>query len=375
MTKLDDLAKLGQSVWLDFISRSIIDSGELQKWVDAGLRGMTSNPTIFEKAISGSHDYDAAFKALTETGKNEEQIYTELVTTDIRQAADILLPVYERSGGLDGMVSLEVDPTLAHDTQATLTQALDLWRRVDRPNLMVKIPATLEGLPAIREAITAGLNINVTLIFSLARYQAVMAAYLEGLEKRYAAGMDLDGISSVASFFVSRVDSKVDSRLEKIAKAEGASASLAQSLMGQAAVNNARLAYQLFREVFESPRFRKLQENGARLQRPLWASTSTKNPAYSDILYVQELIGAHTVNTMPMSTIQAFLDHGEVRLSIENALPEARSYFDQLSNLGIRMEDVTRELEIEGVDSFAKSYLNLLAVIHEKSKLIHPEPG
>ena len=367
MTKLDELANLGQAVWLDTISRSLLDSGELKYWIDRGLRGMTSNPTIFEKAISGSQDYDSLLLELAHAGKSTDEIFLGLAIRDIQQAADLLRPVYERTQRADGYVSLEVDPTLAKDTQATLTQALELWQRVNRPNLMVKIPATLDGLPAIREAIAAGLNINITLIFSLKRYQSVMAAFLEGIEKRLSAGQPVDHIASVASFFVSRVDSKVDKLLEGIIGQGGSQAELASRLTGKAAVGNAKQAYQLFRNIFESQRFTGLHSRGARPQRPLWASTSTKNPAYSDILYVQELIGKHTVNTMPLNTLEAFLEHGEVRQTVEQDLPAVETQFRQLAELGIDMDQVTQELEEEGVAAFSKSFEELKDTIREKS--------
>jgi transaldolase len=367
MTKLDELANLGQSVWLDTISRSLLDSGELKYWIDRGLRGMTSNPTIFEKAISGSKDYDSLLLELAHAGKSTDEIFQGLAIHDIQQAADLLRPVYERTQRGDGYVSLEVDPTLAKDTQATLTQALELWQKVNRPNLMVKIPATVDGLPAIREAIAAGVNINITLIFSLKRYQQVMAAFLEGMEQRVNAGKPIDTIASVASFFVSRVDSKVDKLLEGIIARGGPQAEQASQLAGKAAVGNAKQAYQLFRNIFESERFFALQSKGAMRQRPLWASTSTKNPAYSDILYVQELIGRHTVNTMPLNTLEAFLEHGDVRLSVQTDLLDVDNLFQGLAELGIDMDQVTQELEDEGVAAFSKSFEELKDTIREKS--------
>ncbi len=366
MAKLHDLAELGQAIWLDYIQRSFIKSGELQKLIDIGLRGMTSNPTIFEKAIAGSAGYDNEIKELSAKSIPTQEIYETLAIADIRLAADQLRPVYESSGGTDGYVSLEVNPELGRDTKGTLSEARRLWSQVERPNLMIKIPATKEGLPAISQAIASGINVNVTLIFSLERYAEVMEAYLAGLESRIQAGEAVDQIASVASFFVSRLDSKIDKQLALIIEQEGAGAALAARLQGRAAVNNARLAYQKFREVFEGQRFKALAQRGARIQRPLWASTSTKNPAYPDILYVQELIGAHTVNTLPQNTIEAFLDHGVVKATIESDVDRAGEEIDALSQLGISMEDVTQELEDEGVASFARSYHDLLQSIQEK---------
>lgn len=367
MTKIHELARLGQAIWLDYIRRSFIENGEMQKLIDLGVRGLTSNPSIFEKAIAGSQDYDVDIERLAQSGRTAAEIYESLAIDDIRRVADLLRPLYDTSGGADGYVSLEVDPTLARNSQKTIEEARRLWQAVDRPNLMMKIPATLEGLPAITRSIADGINVNVTLIFSLQRYKAVMEAYLSGLELRQTSGKSLESIASVASFFISRLDSSVDRRLQAIIKEEGAQAGRAASLMGRAANANAKLAYQLFREVFESERFRRLQANGARLQRPLWASTSTKNPAYADILYVQELIGSFTVNTLPQNTLDAFLDHGEPRLTIEEGVDLARANFEALESLGISLESVTRELEDEGVQAFADAFQALLTSIERKS--------
>lgn len=360
MSKLHELAQLGQSVWLDYIRRAFISTGELQKLVDLGLRGLTSNPSIFEKAITGSTDYAADLERLRREGKSIEEIYEALVVDDIRASADLLRPVYDATGGDDGYVSLEVSPTLARDTEATLAEAQRLWSLVGRPNLMIKIPATREGLPAITRALMAGINVNVTLIFSLERYAEVIEAYLAGLEERVKVDLPVEGLASVASFFVSRVDTKVDGRLEALIAAGGPEAGQARGLLGRAAVANARLAYDRFCQVFEGPRFAGLRARGARVQRPLWASTSTKNPAYSDIKYVQELIGPHTVNTLPLETIEAFLDHGEVRSTLEEDLEGARAALQGLEGLGISMEQVTGELEAEGVDAFAASFEKLM---------------
>jgi transaldolase/glucose-6-phosphate isomerase len=366
MTILHELANLGQAIWLDYIRRSFMASGELQKLITMGLRGMTSNPSIFEKAIAGSSDYDLQILELVRQGKDAAEIYEALAITDIQQAADLLRPVYESTAGADGYVSLEVSPNLAQDSLGTFEEAQRLWKAVNRPNLMIKIPATQAGLPAITQAIAIGISVNVTLIFALDRYQAVMEAFLQGLEQRLVAGHRLDGVASVASFFVSRVDSKVDRHLEAIIRSEGANAAQAAALLGKAANANAKLAYQLFREVFSTPRFKRLQEAGAMLQRPLWASTSTKNPAYPDILYVQELIGAHTVNTLPQNTLDAFIDHGSARLTIEEGVEAAQNAIQQLEALGISMPQVTRELEQEGVQAFAEAFDALLASIITK---------
>ncbi len=366
MTKLHQLAELGQAIWLDYIQRDFIASGALQKLIDQGLRGMTSNPTIFEKAIAGSQDYDQEISQLARQGKSDLEIYEALVIADIRQAADLLRPVYEATQGADGYVSLEVNPQLANDTQGTLAEARRLWSQVERPNLMIKIPATKAGLPAITQAIAGGINVNVTLIFSLQRYREVIEAYLQGLEQRLSSGAQVGGIASVASFFVSRVDSKVDKHLEAIIQKASPHSAQATRLLGRAAVNNAKLAYQIFQEVFSSPRFQRLAAQGARLQRPLWASTSTKNPAYSDILYVQELIGEHTVNTLPQNTLQAFVEHGEVVKTIENLLDRSQRELEALATLGISMDQVTDELENEGVAAFAKSFQDLMGSIAGK---------
>ncbi len=374
MSKMKELAALGQAIWLDYIRRSFLNDGSLQALIDRGLRGMTSNPTIFDKAIAGSNDYDSAMKSLVSEGKSTEEIYTALTVADIQTAADMLRPVYDANQGKDGFVSLEVAPTLARDTEGTVAEAQRLWNLVDRPNLMIKIPATKEGLPAITRTIAAGVNVNVTLIFSLARYEAVMDAYLSGLEQRAKDGMPVDRIASVASFFVSRVDTKVDKRLDAIVKTGGSTAKQAAGLLGKIAVANTKLAYQQFQEVFSSSRFKALQNQGAQIQRPLWASTSTKNPAYSDIKYVQELIARDTVNTLPQKTLQNFEDHGEAKLTIEDGLDAARQAMDTLKKLELSIQTVTDELEDEGVKSFAKSFESLLETIETKRKQILASP-
>jgi len=368
MNKIEELTRLGQSVWIDYIRRSFLTSGGLQYWIDQGLRGMTSNPSIFEKAIVESDDYTQDLQALARAGKSKEEIFDSLAQEDIRQAADIFRPLFDRAGGKDGFVSLEVNPLLANNTHNTIKEALRLWQDVDRPNLMVKIPATHEGLAAITAATAQGVNVNITLIFSIQRYADVMAAYLAGLQQRVHQSLPVDHIHSVASFFVSRIDTKVDKRLEAIMQEGGERGQKAAALRGKAAVASARIAYSHFKEMFDGQSFADLRRQGANLQRPLWASTSTKNPAYSDILYVQTLIGPHTINTMPEKTLKAFLDHGEVRNTLEDNLADAQMTFQSLEDLGVSIDDVTHELEVEGVKAFSKSFESLMESISEKRK-------
>lgn len=358
-----ELLEAGQSVWYDNIQRGLLKNGELEAMIQRGeIRGVTSNPTIFMNAITKSQDYDESLLPLAASDLTDEEVFFKLAIEDIQCAADLFMPLYLQSGGADGFVSLEVSPYLANDTARTLAQALDLWKRVNRPNLMIKIPATQAGLPAITEAIAAGVNVNVTLIFALQRYREVMDAYLKGLERRDAEGLLVHSIASVASFFVSRVDTKIDPRLQEI-PADGA-----RHLLGKAAIANARLAYAEFKKVFAGKRFQTLKEKDARVQRPLWASTSTKNPAYRDVVYVEELIGPDTVNTMPPQTLVAFLDHGRARPSLEEDLAGAQRVLDDLKNFGISMEPVTSQLEEEGVKSFADAFTVLLNAIHTRRK-------
>ncbi len=353
------LHELGQSIWLDFISRELITSGELDRLIDLGLLGMTSNPTIFEKAIASSTAYDAQLAALAGRGLASQAIFEALAIKDIQDAADRLRPVYDRLAGADGFVSLEVSPALAHDTEATVAEVERLWRAVARPNVMIKIPATQEGLPAIARSIAKGINVNVTLLFDVDRYEAVVNAYFEGLERRAAAGQPIDGIASVASFFVSRVDTAVDKLLAQ--RPEHA------HLLGTAAVANAKVAYERFERLFASARFARLSQQGARIQRVLWASTSTKNPAYPDLKYVEPLIGPHTVNTVPPPTLEAILDHATVRLSIREGVEEAHAALAALAAAGIDLKAVTKQLEDEGVAAFARSYEDLLGTIERKA--------
>ncbi len=370
-TPIDSLHALGQSLWYDNIERRLLENGELEAMITKGeIRGLTSNPAIFRDAIAKSSDYDSALIPLARAGFTAEQIYEQLAIADIRTVADLLLPLYEQTQRGDGYVSLEVDPRCAYDPERTLAEAKRLWELVDRPNLMVKIPATEVGLIAVRQSIAAGINVNVTLIFSQSRYQEVMEAYLSALEDRLAAGQSLDRVASVASFFVSRIDTKIDRLLGAIIQAGKFESSRARALLGKLAVANARLAYQEFRNVFESKRFSELQASGARLQRPLWASTSTKNPAYEDTLYLDSLIGSHTVNTVPPQTLDAFRDHGKAGLTIERDLDAARGAFVEAAALGVDMEQVTQELEDEGVQAFADAFSSLLGTIEKRRQAV-----
>ncbi len=369
MNPLKELNRFGQSVWFDNIRRGLIVSGELKRMMDEyAVTGVTSNPTIFERAISGSTDYDESIAALVEEGKDEHAILRELFTEDIGMAADLFVPVYESTGGRDGFVSIEVSPALAHDTEKTVKEAETLHRLLARPNVMVKVPATKEGVAAIERLIGGGYNINVTLLFSVRRYEDVALAYIKGLEKRLADGRPLDRIASVASFFVSRVDTLVDRLLGELRDAASTDKEREriEALMGRAAVANARLAYKRYLEIFTGERFKRLEEHGARPQRLLWASTGTKNPAYSDIKYVEELIAEGTVNTMPLNTMKAFADHGRVAPTLVQGLEGAQGVIDDISGLGIDMEDVAARLEEDGVRLFYESFEKLVDCIREK---------
>jgi transaldolase len=373
MNPLLQLAEFGQSVWYDTIDRAQLQSGLFQRLLtEDGVVGVTANPTIFDKSISSGHAYDEQMMQLIEAGKDTNDIYEALVIQDIRTVADLLRPIYDRTERHDGYVSLEVSPDLAHDTEGTIAEVRRFWQMVDRPNLMIKIPATEEGLPAITQAISEGINVNVTLIFSLDSYRAVTDAYLSGLEIRNGEGKDIDHIASVASFFVSRVDTLVDKLLDDKIKASSDPAEQAhlKSLQGKAAIANARLAYQEFKRIFNSPRFESLKHAGAHLQRPLWASTSTKNPAYRDVLYAEQLIGPNTVDTMPLETIENFRDHGRVALTVENDIEEAHQVLDELEKVGISYVQVTQQLLDEGVQKFADSFHHLFAGIKSKQEAI-----
>ncbi len=369
MNPLVEVEKLGQSIWYDNIRRLLIDNGDIAgKIANDDLRGITSNPTIFEKAIAGSTDYnDAMQKSITE-GKSVTEIYEALAIEDIQRAADLFKEVYERTNKLDGYVSLEVSPLLARDTDGTVAEAKRLWAALGRPNVCIKIPATPEGIPAIRQAIAAGININVTMIFALENYEEVADAFISGLEDRLAAGLPVDHVASVASVFVSRIDSAIDAQLESKIRHSSDEAEKAEltSLLGKAAIANAKIQYQRFKEIFASDRFAKLKAKGAQVQRPLWASTGTKNAAYSDVLYVDSLIAADTVNTIPPATYTAFRDHGTVALTIETGLDQAKADLAKLAKVGISLEEVCQKLQDDGVKAFADSFDSLMQTIQSK---------
>ena len=363
MNSLQKLHSLGQSIWYDNIERKLLTNGELAAMIEAGnIRGVTSNPSIFNNAIANSNDYDDALVPLAKDGLSKEEIYESLAVADIQAACDLFHNLYEETKGADGYVSLEVSPYLAHDTEGTCNDAARLWAWVDRPNLMIKIPATKAGLPAITRSIAAGINVNVTLIFSVQRYKEVMEAYLQGLEQRLEAGESPEHVASVASFFVSRIDSNIDGLLEKSAS----QVELASSLKGQVAIANAKVAYAVHKDVFSGPRWERLKVKGANIQRALWASTSTKNPNYPDTMYVDQLIGPNTVNTVPPNTLLAFADHGNAALTLEANLDQAYAVFDDLTIVEISMEAVTQELEDAGVKSFADAFTSLLESVERR---------
>ena len=359
----DGVRQLGQSIWFDNISREFISSGELQRLIDVGVTGLTSNPTIFQKAISGSADYDDSLIRLARDGKNSAEILEALAIEDIQAAADLLRPVYDQTDGVDGYASLEVNPHLSDNTEGTIAEARRLFSLLDRPNVLIKVPATPEGMPAIRKLIGEGINVNITLIFALDAYDSVREAYISGLEDLTASGRDPSLVASVASFFVSRVDTAVDGLLKSKPGGVGVSN---EGLISKAAIANAKLAYRNFQEAFGSSRFATLKERGARVQRPLWASTSTKNPALSDVLYVESLIGKDTVNTLPDVTLAAYLDHGIAAETITQGLKIAESTLEGLASSGVDMGQVASKLLGDGVRSFADSYDELLRNIEEK---------
>ncbi|HEX6070401.1 MAG TPA: transaldolase [Longimicrobiaceae bacterium] len=363
------LTELGQSVWLDYIRRGILDNGELERMIrESYLRGVTSNPAIFEQAIARSDDYDDELELLSAEGAEALEVYETLAISDIQRAADLFRGVYDAANGGDGFVSLEVSPELAHDTAATLEEARRLWATVARPNVMIKVPGTDEGLPVVEQLIAEGVNVNITLLFSLEGYEKVMEAYLRGLERRAADGHPLDHVASVASFFVSRVDTAVDKLLEDrlVGARDDAERQRIRGLFGKAAVANAKLAYLRFQEVFGSERFARLRERGALVQRPLWASTSTKNPEYRDVIYVEELIGPDTVNTMPLATVEAFADHGVARRTVDEDVEGAKQVIADIEELGIDFPEVTRQLQLEGVEKFVDPFRHMLRKIEEK---------
>ena len=357
------LGAQGQSPWYDFITRDLITSGELARLIaEDGLRGMTTNPTIFEKAIAGSDLYDEDIRRLAAEGRRPAEIFEALAVEDVRAACDLFQPVFRESRGMDGLVSIEVSPTLARDSAGTIAEAERLWGRIARQNVMIKIPGTSEGLPAISHCLAQGINVNVTLLFAVGRYREVVDAFYAGLERRLAAGKPVSGIASVASFFVSRVDGKVDPLLKQLEPAAG------QGLpISRAAIANACAAYAAFEELFASPRWRKLAEQGAMVQRPLWASTSAKDPALSDVYYVEALIADRTVNTLPPATFAAYRDHGKPKVRIREGMAEAGVTLRLLADLGISLDAITAALETEGVASFAGSFESLMKVIEQKA--------
>jgi transaldolase len=362
-----DLEAFGQSIWMDYIRRGTISSGELQQLIEEdGVSGLTSNPSIFEKAISESHDYDESIRALALKGKTNDEIYQLLTVEDIQSVADLLRPIYDRTDGRDGFVSLEVSPRLAYDTTGTIVEARRLWSLLNRPNTMIKVPATAQGLSAIRQLIGEAINVNITLLFSLPRYREVADAYIGGLEILAAKGKPLKQVASVASFFLSRIDVLVDPLLDKKMKAGSPQAAIAARLHGQIAIASAKSAYQMYKEIFRSDRFIRLVNKGARTQRLLWASTSTKNPAYKDTQYMEALIGPDTINTVPIETLNAYRDHGHPEQSLDQNEKEAYQLLDDLSSVGIDLDAVTQQLEDEGVEKFIAAFDQLMVSIKEK---------
>jgi transaldolase len=375
---LSQLTRLGQSIWYDNIERKLITSGELKRLIDEDdLRGVTSNPAIFEKAISGSDLYEEQLSELAAQDKSALEIYEALAIRDVQMAADALAVVYEKTGGADGFVSLECSPLLANDTAGTIEEARRLWQQLSRKNVMIKIPGAAEGIPAIEQCIYEGININITLLFSLESYEQTMEAYIRGLERRAAEGKSVNNISSVASFFVSRIDTNVDKRLDakiKQAASDSEKAELAR-LQGTIAIANAKLAYQRFKEVFHGERFAALKAKGAQTQRPLWASTSTKNPAYKDVYYVEALIGPETIDTLPPATLAAFRDHGVARVSIEDNLDDERARLAALESAGISLDEVTAQTLADGVRLFVEPFEKLLATIESRKQEIAERQG
>ena len=366
--RLQRLHDAGVSIWLDNIERAMLRNGDLERRIrEDALTGMTSNPTIFEKALAEGNAYDDQIR--TAPGEVTAMELFELVaTTDVRDACDLFRGVFDKEQGTDGFVSIEVSPASAHDLLNTVSEATRLWSTVDRPNVMIKVPGTVEGADATRRLIASGINVNITLLFSLDAYRRVIEAYIAGLEERVAAGKEIRGISSVASFFVSRVDSEVDKRLDALAKSGSANGKQIDALRGKAAIANAKLAYQIFQREFSSPRWKKLEAKGASVQRVLWASTSTKNPSYRDVMYVEQLVGPHTVNTMPPQTVDAFRDHGEVARTVDKDVAGAEAVIRDLGKLGISIDDVTNKLLVDGLASFQKSFDTLIAGLAKKTK-------
>lgn len=366
-----DLEALGQSIWIDFIRRETTSSGELKRLIEEdGVSGVTSNPSIFEKAITESHDYEESIAALTLQGKAADEVYESLTVEDIQIVADLLRPTYDRTNGQDGFVSLEVSPRLAHDTNGTIAEARRLWSLVNRPNSMIKVPATREGLPAIQQLTGEGINVNITLLFGLPRYREVVNAYLNGLKTLANQGKGLKQIASVASFFLSRIDVLLDPILEKKMLAGGPQTELAARLHGQVAIASAKIAYQIYKEIFDSDRFRKLAEKGASTQRLLWASTSTKNPHDSDTKYIEPLIGPDTINTLPVETLAAYKDHGHPTLSLDQNISGAYHLLGDLSFVGINLNTATQRLEDEGIEKFSRAFDRLMVSLKEKQAAV-----
>ncbi len=374
MNPLKQLQGYGQSIWMDDIRRSVIHDGTLDTMIERdGLRGITSNPSIFQKAIAESDDYDDAIAKMVEEGKSVEGMYEALVIDDIQNAADRFRPLFDDSDGHHGWVSLEVSPRLADDTQGTLSEARRLWEKLDRPNVFIKVPGTAAGLPAIKQLISEGINVNVTLLFGLPRYREVVKAYLEGMEARSLAKAPLAPVASVASFFLSRIDVKVDAMLDEIAENDsGDKAELAKSLRGKVAVSSAKVAYQIYKEMFSAELYRNLEAMGGKPQRALWASTSTKDPTFSDVKYVEALIGPDTINTLPTETLDAYRDHGQPAERLQQDIDEAYGCLDKLETLGIDLDQVTYELEREGVEKFVKPFDSLMDTLKKAAESAAP---
>lgn len=365
-----DLESFGQSIWMDYISRGTITSGQLQQWIERdGISGVTSNPSIFQKAITESDDYDESIRDLIPQGMTSEEIFRSLTVEDIQRVADLLRPTYDQTDGRDGFVSLEVSPTLAHDTTGTIAEARELWTLVDRPNAMIKVPATSAGLPAIRRLIGEGININITLLFGLRRYLSVADAYLGGLEMLADKGKTLKETASVASFFLSRIDTLIDPLLEEKMMGDNPRAGIAKRLHGQIAIVSAQVAYEMYKEMFGSKRFMKLADKGARPQKLLWASTSTKNPAYTDTKYVEALIGPDTINTVPVETLNAYRDHGHPKQTLDQEVYKAYHLINRLPLVDIDLDAITQQLEHEGIEKFIKAFDQLMVALKEKEEL------
>jgi transaldolase len=372
--KMQELHDAGQSIWLDSIDRRMLHDGELERRIrDDALTGMTSNPTIFQKALASSNAYDEQIVGAEEDGLTSWELFELLETTDVRDACDAFAAVYSSTRGADGYVSIEISPGVSHDADAAIEEARRLWKTVDRPNVMVKVPGTREGAVAVRRLISEGINVNITLLFAIEAHERVIEAYIAGLEDRVKAHQPVDGLASVASFFVSRVDTEIDKRLDGlIAKAAPAEKERLQMLKGRAAIANAKLAYKLFRQKFSGPRWEALAKQGARVQRPLWASTSTKNPAYRDVMYVEELIGPDTVDTMPPATIDAFKDHGVVARTVDKKVAVAEGLLKEIEAVGISVREVTEKLLVDGIASFQKSFDELIAGLESKIGSLTP---